>query len=160
MNQKFMDEVAAALGELTTNGKLTGWTLKATESRSLQRLYSSPDGTGLSCHQSRHVNGDAYKLSVFVPSITEGMIGTAMVDLVSLQFGILVGKTIKVLRVVLPECEGGFFAPVDADRPETFLSGLALKRGRGLVDTQTDFTVQGFGAKTHQILASRYSRHS
>jgi hypothetical protein len=83
MNQKFIHEVTAALKARVADATLTGWSLKATESQSLQRLYASPDGQTLSCHQSRRVSGDAYKLSVYVPSETDGMIGTTMVDLVS-----------------------------------------------------------------------------
>ncbi len=83
MNLKFIDEVTAALNARIADATLTGWSLKATESRSLQRLYSSPDGRTLNCHQSRRVSGDAYRLSVYVPSETDGMIGTTMVDLVS-----------------------------------------------------------------------------
>ena len=85
MNQKFITEVEAALKSQVQSGALTGWSLKATASRSLQRLYSSPDGATLSCHQSRKVNGDAYKLSVYTPSKTDGMVGTAMIDLVTYQ---------------------------------------------------------------------------
>lgn len=81
MNPKFIDNVTTALKAEVESGTLTGWSLEATESRSLQRLYASPDGTNLNCHQSRRVEGDAYKLSVFIPAAEEGMVGTAMVDL-------------------------------------------------------------------------------
>jgi predicted Zn-dependent protease len=82
MDQNFINDVTGQLNALVEIGQLAGWSLKATESRSLQRLYSSPDGAALSCHQSRHVNGDAYKLSVYTPSVDEGLVGTAMLDLV------------------------------------------------------------------------------
>ncbi len=85
MNQNFINEVTAQLTLLKQAGSLTGWSLKATESRSLQRLYSSPDGADLACHQSRKVNGEAYKLSVYTPSQTDGMVGTALIDLVTYQ---------------------------------------------------------------------------
>ncbi len=85
MNLHFIDEVTAQLNTLKTAGTLTGWSLKATESRSLQRLYSSPDGQTLSCHQSRRVNGDAFTLSVFTPLETAGTVGTVTVDLVPYQ---------------------------------------------------------------------------
>lgn len=83
MNQNFIEDITGALSALVKSGQLTGWSLKATESRSLQRLYASPEGKTLSCHQSRRVNGDAFKLSVYTPSETEGMVGTVMIDLVS-----------------------------------------------------------------------------
>ncbi len=83
MNQIFIDEVTAALNTAVEAGTLTGWSLNATESHSLQKLYSSPDGTALHCHQSRRVDGDAFKLSVYIPSKTEGMVGTSMIDLVT-----------------------------------------------------------------------------
>ncbi|MDF7826370.1 hypothetical protein P4B35_20240 [Pontiellaceae bacterium B12227] len=83
MNQDFINEVTGQLNALVENGELTGWSLKATDSRSLQRLYSSPDGTTLNCHQSRKVDGEAFKLSVYSPSETEGMVGTSMIDLVT-----------------------------------------------------------------------------
>jgi predicted Zn-dependent protease len=85
MNQKFIDDVIGELNGLVEVGALTGWSLNATASRSLQRLYASPDGATLSCHQSRRVDGDAYKLSVYTPSETDGMVGTAMIDLVTYQ---------------------------------------------------------------------------
>ncbi len=85
MEQKFINDVTNQLNVLIEQKMLTGWSLKATESRSLQRLYSSPDGATLSCHQSRKVDGDAYKLSVYTPSETDGMVGTAMIDLVTYQ---------------------------------------------------------------------------
>lgn len=85
MNQEFINDVTGQLNALVELGKLTGWSLKATKSRSLQRLYSSPDGTVLSCHQSRKVNGDVYKLSVYTPSNTDDTVGTAMLDLVTYQ---------------------------------------------------------------------------
>jgi len=83
MNQNFIDDVTAALNAAIETGTLTGWSLNATESRSWQKLFSSPDGATLHCHQSRRVDGEAYKLSVYVPSENEGMVGTAMLDLVS-----------------------------------------------------------------------------
>jgi predicted Zn-dependent protease len=83
MNQKFTNEVTAELNARVEAGALTGWSLNATDSRSLQRLYSSPDGTLLACHQSRRVDGEALKLSVYTPSTAEGMVGTAMIDLVT-----------------------------------------------------------------------------
>ncbi len=83
MNQQFIDEVTAALRTGVASGTLTGWSLNATASRSLQRLYASPDGAALSCHQSRHVDGEDHKLSVYIPSATEGMVGTSMIDLVT-----------------------------------------------------------------------------
>jgi predicted Zn-dependent protease len=83
MNQDFMKKVTDQLNARVENGQLTGWSLKATDSRSLQRLYSSPDGATLNCHQSRHVDGEAFKLSVYSPSETEGMVGTSMIDLVT-----------------------------------------------------------------------------
>ena len=85
MNQDFITTVTEALRAQTNAGTLTGWSLSATESRSLQRLYSSPDGAKLDCHQSRRVDGDSFKLSVYVPSESKGMVGTAMIDLVSYQ---------------------------------------------------------------------------
>ncbi|VGO14708.1 hypothetical protein PDESU_03276 [Pontiella desulfatans] len=85
MNQLFINEVTAQLKALVEAGTLTGWSLNATASRSLQRLFSSPDGSALSCHQSRRVDGEAFKLSIYIPSETEGMVGTAMIDLVAYQ---------------------------------------------------------------------------
>ncbi len=83
MNQTFINEVTGALNAAVEAGTLTGWSLNATESRSLQRLYSSPDGAVLHGHQSRRVDGEAYKLSVYIPSETEGLVGTSMIDLVT-----------------------------------------------------------------------------
>ena len=83
MNQKFIDDVTAELETALESGTLAGWSLNATASRSLQRLYSSPDAASLHCHQSRRVDGDDCKLSVYIPSETEGMTGTSMIDLVS-----------------------------------------------------------------------------
>ncbi|QBG48933.1 hypothetical protein EGM51_16555 [Verrucomicrobia bacterium S94] len=83
MNQKFINEVTDALNAAVKTGTLTGWSLNATESRSLQRLYSSPDGATLHCHQSRRVEGEDYKLSVYTPSEKEGLVGTSMIDLVT-----------------------------------------------------------------------------
>ncbi|MDZ8118885.1 metallopeptidase TldD-related protein [Pontiella agarivorans] len=83
MNQTFINNVTAALNAAVEAGTLTGWSLNATESRSLQRLYSSPDAATLHSHQSRRVEGEDYKLSVYTPSETEGLVGTAMIDLVS-----------------------------------------------------------------------------
>ncbi|MEI6892324.1 MAG: hypothetical protein V5783_09145 [Pontiella sp.] len=85
MNQDFINDVTSQLNARMETGQLTGWSLKATESRSLQRLYSSPNGTALNCHQSRNVIGDAFKLSVYSPSEIEGNVGTSMVDLVTYQ---------------------------------------------------------------------------
>jgi predicted Zn-dependent protease len=85
MNQTFIDEVTGQLTARVDAGSLTAWSLKATESRSLQRLYASSDGTSLSCHQSRRVDGNAFKLSIFSPSETKGMVGTSMIDLVTYQ---------------------------------------------------------------------------
>jgi len=85
MNQKFIEEVTAQLIGLVEAGSLTGWSLQATASRSLQRLYASPDGSSLSCHQSRRVDGNAFKLSIYSPSETKGMVGTSMIDLVTYQ---------------------------------------------------------------------------
>jgi hypothetical protein len=85
MKQQFIDDVTGQLIVLVEQGKLTGWSLSATSSKSLQRLYASPDGATLSCHQSRRVEGEALKLSVYTPSTTAGMVGTAMVDLVTYQ---------------------------------------------------------------------------
>jgi predicted Zn-dependent protease len=81
----FLTNVTSQLTALVEAGTLTGWSLKATTSRSLQHLYSSPDGSTLNCHQSRKVNGDAYKLSVYSPTDTADQIGTAMIDLVTYQ---------------------------------------------------------------------------
>ncbi len=83
MNHDFMKTVTGQLNALVENGQLTGWSLKATDSRSLQRLYSSPDGAALNCHQSRRVDGESFKLSVYSPSETEGMVGVSMIDLVT-----------------------------------------------------------------------------
>lgn len=83
MDHTFINDVTTQLNARKADGSLTGWSLKATESHSLQRLFDSPDGTGLSCHQSRRVIGDAYQLSVYTPAKTDGMIGTASLDLVT-----------------------------------------------------------------------------
>jgi predicted Zn-dependent protease len=83
MNHDFINKVTSQLNARVENGQLTGWSLKATDSRSLQRLYSSPDGATLNCHQSRRVDGEAFKLSVYSPSETEGMVGISMIDLVT-----------------------------------------------------------------------------
>ena len=85
MNQNFITDVTGQLNARVETGQLTGWSLKATDSRSLQRLYSSPNGSALNCHQSRRVDGEAFKLSVYSPSETEGMVGTSMIDLVPYQ---------------------------------------------------------------------------
>jgi predicted Zn-dependent protease len=85
MNQDFINEVTGQLNARIQNGTLTGWSLKATDSRSLQRLYASPDGATLRCHQSRRVDGEAFKLSVYSPSKTEGTVGASMIDLVTYQ---------------------------------------------------------------------------
>jgi predicted Zn-dependent protease len=81
MNQNFIDTVQGQLTELVEAGTLRGWSLKATASRSHQRLYASP-GSALSCHQSRRVGGDAFSLSVYTPADDESQVGTAMLDLV------------------------------------------------------------------------------
>ena len=81
MNRKFTDTVQGQLAELVEAGTLRGWSLKATTSRSHQRLYASP-GTALSCHQSRRVDGEAFLLSVYTPAEDETQVGTAMLDLV------------------------------------------------------------------------------
>jgi hypothetical protein len=78
----FTSDVTRQLAALVESGTLRGWTLKATVSRSHQRLYSSPDGTALSCHQSRRVNGDAFQLSVFSPLADAASVGMASIDLV------------------------------------------------------------------------------
>lgn len=83
MDQNFITDVTQQLNALVNTEKLTGWNLKATNSRSLQRLYSSPNGTDLSCHQDRTVDGDAYKLSVYSPTDSTEHVGTAMIDLVT-----------------------------------------------------------------------------
>lgn len=85
MNQDFIINVTAQLQTLTQQNQLTGWSLKATESHSLQRLYASPDGATLACHQSRRVSGESFKLSVYTPSETAGRAGTALIDLVTYQ---------------------------------------------------------------------------
>ncbi len=85
MNQNFINDVTSRLTALVENKTLTGWSLTATDSNSLQRLYSSPDGIALSCHQSRNVEGEAFKLFVCSPSGTEERIGTATIDLVTYQ---------------------------------------------------------------------------
>jgi hypothetical protein len=85
MNRDFLTNVTGKLSALQSEGALTGWSVKETTSRSLQRLYSSPDGCSLSCHQSRRVEGRELKLSVYIPSETDGRVGTAMVDLVPYQ---------------------------------------------------------------------------
>ncbi len=83
MNQNFISEVSAKLSELKSCSILTGWSFTATKSRSLQRLFSSPDGLKLHCHQSRQVCGDSYKLSVFTPTESDEFVGTASIDLVT-----------------------------------------------------------------------------
>lgn len=85
MNHNFINDVTRQLNALVENETLTGWSLRATDSRSLQRLYSSPDGSHLSCHQGRCVEGEAFKLSVYSPSETEGRVGTSSIDLVTFQ---------------------------------------------------------------------------
>jgi predicted Zn-dependent protease len=81
----FLADVTNQLTGLMESGALQGWSLKATTSRSFQRLYSSPDGSSLSCHQSRKVDGDSFKLSVYSPTDLAEMVGTAMIDLVTYQ---------------------------------------------------------------------------
>ena len=81
----FIEKVTGQLAALVDAGTLTGWSLKATTSRSLQRLYSSPDGALLSCHQSRKVDGTAYKLSVYSPTDSAERVGTALIDLTTYQ---------------------------------------------------------------------------
>ncbi|MCF7816343.1 MAG: hypothetical protein K9M54_00545 [Kiritimatiellales bacterium] len=78
----FISEVTRQLAALAGAGTLQGWSLKATASRSHQRLYAAPDGASLTCHQSRRVNGDAYQLSVYCPMADANSVGTASIDLV------------------------------------------------------------------------------
>ncbi len=78
----FTTEVTRQLSARVESGKLRGWSLKTTESRSHQRLYASPDGQTLSCHQSRRVDGVAYQLSVYSPVEDPNRVGTAFIDLV------------------------------------------------------------------------------
>lgn len=77
----FLSEVTDRLAARVESGVLRGWSLKSTVSSSHQRLYASPDGQALSCHQSRRVNGTAYKLSVYSVAEDDGVVGTAMIDL-------------------------------------------------------------------------------
>jgi predicted Zn-dependent protease len=81
MNQNFIDTVQRKLTGLVEAGTLRGWSLRATTSRSHQRLYASP-GSTLACHQSRRVDGDAFSLSVYTPADDETQVGTALLDLV------------------------------------------------------------------------------
>lgn len=80
--RNFIEEVTRALTVLVKSGALQDWTLKATTSRSHQRLYASPDGATLACHQSRRVNGEAFLLSVYTPAEEADQVGMAMLDLV------------------------------------------------------------------------------
>ncbi|MEE9369095.1 MAG: metallopeptidase TldD-related protein [Pontiella sp.] len=79
--QTFLNQITRQLEASVEAGSLQAWSLTTTVSRSLQRLYASPDGESLSCHQSRRVDSESFKLSVYTPSKEEGMVGTAMLDL-------------------------------------------------------------------------------
>ncbi|VGO21568.1 metallopeptidase TldD-related protein [Pontiella sulfatireligans] len=82
MDQKsFLSEATAQLTALVESGTLRGWSLNATASRSHQRLFASPEGTALACHQSRRVEGEDCKLSVYSPGEDANHVGTAFIDL-------------------------------------------------------------------------------
>jgi predicted Zn-dependent protease len=81
----FLAEVTGQLTELVASGTLNGWSLNATSFRSHQRLYASPNGTTLSCHQNRRVEGCEHKLSVYTPADDPESLGTAAIDLVTFR---------------------------------------------------------------------------
>lgn len=73
------------LHTMVQNSTLIGWEARHRTSRSLQRLYASPNHKTLSCHQNRTVDETSLSLTLYTPGKDTRTLGIAMVDITSFR---------------------------------------------------------------------------